>query len=176
MEIIKLGESSLKISLPKEEAEKYDFINDKNVDYESSVSLRQLLEKAKKEVDFDTRGRVSVEIYVAPKGECEIFISKVKEKSTYKEKTLDTQRKRGQKSIYVFDSIAHLLALCFRLKNNSFSLKSKIYFDYEKGKYYLILFDVDARDLKYSYLTEYSKTIKPVFYNYLKDAKSLLKD
>jgi negative regulator of genetic competence, sporulation and motility len=167
MEIIRLGESSLKISLPKEEAEKYDFIKDKNIDYETSESLKTLLDKAKKEVNFDVKGRVSVEIYASPKGECEIFVSKIKEKSTYKEKSFESQRKKGQRSIYAFDKLINLLSVCVRLSKGGFSSKSTVYFDLEKEKYYLIICDIDTREAKYAYLTEYARYVKPIFYSYI---------
>ena len=160
MEIIKLGTCSLKISLSSEEAGKCDFSKNKDdIDYENSGSLKFILDKAKKEVGFDVKGRLCVEIYTAPSGECEIFVSKAKERS-YKEKNNDQQKRSiGARSIYVFDRLEDILSACKRLADNtSFEIKSKIYYD--KNKYYIFLFDTDTKDIKYSFLTEYSKYIK----------------
>lgn len=167
MEIIRLGEDSLKISLPKDEASKYDFIADKSLDYEKSASLRELLEKAKKEVNFDLKSSVSVELYVAPDGECEIFVKRGVEKSIRKDKTPEALRKKAQRSIYAFDKLEKLLLLCNRLSLSEFSGKSQIYYDFSREKYYLALSGVDIRDTRYSYLTEYAKYIKPNFYLHL---------
>ncbi|MBO5212379.1 MAG: adaptor protein MecA [Clostridia bacterium] len=164
MEIIKLGINSLKISLSREEAEKFDFIKNKEtIDYENSDSLRELLEKAKKEVGFDAKGRICVEIYTSSCGDCEIFVSKAKDKN-YKERNVFQPKQRGNvsQSIFAFDNINDLLVACKRLAENSMAqVKSKIYYDTEK--YYLFIFDEDTRDIKYYFLTEYSKYIKNTY-------------
>lgn len=76
------------------------------------------------------------------------------------------------KSVFVtllFEDFDNLLSSTKRLSGVGYSGASSLFYDDICGKYYIILEDVSVKDLKYAFLSEYSKCIKGNASYYIKE-------
>lgn len=176
MEIIKIGNDALKITLKAPEASTYK-LNAKEIDYSDSQikeSFNTILNIANNEVGFDLNGgKMFVQLYSSKDGGCEIFVSRIDMgEEMYKDKMIvaqDVKKNRFISSVYRFDSLEKILYACRRLQDINYLGKNSIYYDAEKENYYLILDDIIPRELKYVFLNEYAKQLKGLSAVYIKE-------
>ena len=178
--IIKINKNAIKLILEPEESEKYEFITDSNATDEVMLSsLNLLLQSVKEKVSTDFLGkRLLVQVYYVKSGECEIYIASTEGDEMYKDRTAAVGIKKavGYKGIYRFDSLDDILIACSRLKGVTDDATSQIYYDGQREKYYLVCQNISTRELRYSFLNEYSKQLKPPVYFYIKEHLKCLCD
>lgn len=174
MDIIKIGTDSLKVTLEYEEALEYKLIEGNELgEREKKKLFCQILKEAKKKTGYAYEGgRIYADLFEGKDGKCEIFVSNfLGGDEMYKEKSISTEGKRvkSQLCIYAFDSLERLLASTARLKQMNYIGKSAVFYDELKGKYYITLEDVLAKDLKFAFLSEFSRQMKVSAYSYIKE-------
>ena len=176
MEILRIGKHAIKISLNIDEAQEYKIAECENTGNEEiKEAFSRLLLKAKEAVDFSYAGRkIITEIFQSRDGGCEIYISCISteaQNTVYKDKNSHTDAKKPKQilSVFDFDSIDNLLAVCYRLNEISYKNKSSVYYDAEGKRYFMILEDVYIKDLKYAFLLEYAKYLKGSVVSYIKE-------
>lgn len=168
MEIIRIGDNSLKISLCTKEADKYEF-NKEISNEQIEKNFKRLLSEAKIRAE---REKLIADIFSCKDGSCEIFISRGEEDNkVYKDKTpQDTVKKSKQiTAVYSFDDFEKLLLVARRLKNFKYIGSSMLYYDEDKKKYYIMLDDVYSKDIRFSFVNEYSKNLKGSVNMYAKE-------
>ena len=190
MKIEKLSENKIRIILKKE-----DF-KDKSINLqklilntsESQYLFLELLDKAEKEVNFDTNGhKLMIETYFEGNDICIFTITKYIEsikKTTNKNKKYLTAKRKSQKFtgtslIYKFNAFEDFCDFCnFIYKNHNIVLKSlfklSLLYNYN-NIYYLIIDGINTshKSLQYfhSSLSEFSNLLK-----YTKNFKFKLKE
>lgn len=174
MEIMKIGHNSIKINLCAKEASEYNLTEESELCTEEMKKVfAKLLSRAKKEVGFEYASKkVVAEVFSSKDGGCEIFISQVGvENEMYKDKSAPSEIKRIKTNmgVFSFDTLDKLLHAAARLDRMSYNGKSSAYYDEFLEKYYIILEDVSIKDIKYAFLSEYSKQMKNNFNLYLKE-------
>ncbi len=171
MEIIKIGNDAMKISLCTKEAEECGFDLDKTQE-EMKRSFINLLMKAKRVVDFKVASeKLTGEMFSAKDGGCEIFVSCVEVgDAVYKERMSQEMQKKPRQtnSIVCFDSINDVITVSAYLYRQR-QLGGALYFDEEREKYYIILDEVSVKDIKFAFLTEYGTVVKSNMIHYIKE-------
>ena len=156
MEILKIGSDSLKISLCTKETFEYN-LNDLDNETVKNSFIR-LLVKIRESISFNVTGeKVVAEIFTGKDGGCEIFISRVEvRENMYKERALEEPVKKPRRtvSIYAFEDLETVLMVSKRLKEINFCADSSLYYDERREKYYIMLYDISSKDLKYAFMNE----------------------
>ena len=148
MELILISDTKLKVMLSAVDMQKYELDNN-TIDYDNTETRRafwQILDEAKHKTGFDAASdKVFIQVYPSRGGGCEMYVTKLTA-----QKNVDTdqgvQKKntysltRGKTSIYRFDEIGHVIAVCKRLSDFGYSFESGLYFS-EDGKYDLVLYE-----------------------------------
>lgn len=172
MDITRIGNEAMKISLCTREAEELGF-SDEQSEEKMKDSFLKLLLRAKEEIEYAILDKkITGDIFTCKDGGCEIFVSRVEaQERVYKDKSIrDAAYKTKQiSSVFMFDSIDKLLACVKRLTDVSYDGASPVYYDESKSKYYIILDDVSIKDIKYAFLSEYSRQVKGSMYPYIKE-------
>ena len=173
MEIMKITDTSIKISLCASEAQEYNLNEESQLDTkEVKKSFAKLLSKAKKEVGFKYAGEnIVAEIFSSKDGGYEIFVSYLNlEEKMYKEK-MGEQRisRQGQIIIYCFEELENLLLVLSRLSRLELDAKSSVYFESLTKKYYLILDGVSKKDLFLGFICEYATILKSNHLTYIQE-------
>ena len=172
MNIIRIGQEAMKISLCTDEALKLGFDIDASEE-KMKDSFIKLLIKAKEEIEYAVLDKKIVgEIFSGKDGGCEIFVSRVEaQDKVYNSKFPSETVKKPTKSesIFIFENLAGLLNVTKRLNEISYGGASAVYYDEAEEKYYIILEDVSIKELKFSFLTEYSKQIKGINCQFIKE-------
>lgn len=172
MEIIKIGNDSMKISLCNNEAYEYG-IAPYQREEDAQRGFARLLVKTKEKLNFKPKEEKIVgEIFCGRDGGCEIFVSRVEaQDKVYKEKIPQdvVKKPRPLTSVYSFDDIEKLLIVVRRLNDIKYGGESSVYYNEQKGKYYIILEDVSIKELKYAFLAEYAKSLKSNLSYYIKE-------
>ena len=160
MEILKISETSIKITLCKSEAEKYHLSDSAEIDTKDvKKTFSKLLLVAKNEVGFNFAGEnIVAEIFSSKDGGYEIFVSCIEKREETERKS--KEQKNRQKQGYMVENIDMLLSIFARLKSISYMGFSAIYYDKTSQKYYIILDDVSKKDIKYAFLFELSRPLK----------------
>ena len=175
MEILKIGKQAVKVSLNVQETIKYKITTTEELsEAEIKENFSLLLNEIKKKTDFSyANKKIFTEIFPSKDGGCEIYISCIGTEAdniVYKEKSTETDtKKKLTPSIYVFDGIEELLNVSYRLNEIKHSRKSSIFYDNEKNRYFLILEDINVKNIKYAFLLEYAKYIKGSVHVFLKE-------
>lgn len=80
----------------------------------------------------------------------------------YKEREYqELARKPKATSVSIcFENVENLLLAAKRLNSVNYSGASSLYYDEQKQKYFIIIEDVSIKELKYSFLDEYSCMVK----------------
>ena len=163
MDIIKIGDDALKISLCNKEVEKYELTKSEKLS-DLKKSFIKLLLEAKDSVSFKILGKkIIAEMFSGKDGSCEIFISRVEVgEALYKEKIPQeiTKKQRLLTSIFSFDDIDKLLVAAKRLHSIGYRGDSSLYYDEIKHQYYIFLEDVSVKELKYAFLCEFAVYIR----------------
>lgn len=169
MEILKISDSVVKITLCQSEAKEYDLNDKSELDTEEmKKSFSKLLLKAKNEVGFKFAGEnIVAEIFSSKDGGYEIFVSYHKaEEKMYKEKTVP---EKIQRQTFLVDGLDNLLVIFSRLKNANYKGSSALYYDTVAQKYYIIIDPVSKKDLKYAFLNEYARFLRTLTVTYIDD-------
>lgn len=137
MELLRIGEKKLKVTLSDEDMEKYR-LDGETIDYdttETRSAFWQILNEAKRQTGFDAGGaKLFVQVYASRTGGCEMFVTLMEEESGYCGRHLEV---RGRESVYRLDTLALLLAVCRKLRELDYREKSAVYT--EGGAYYLVI-------------------------------------
>ncbi|MBR2944961.1 MAG: adaptor protein MecA [Clostridia bacterium] len=173
MEIMKITDTSIKISMRAEEAQEYNLNEQCELDAkEMKKSFARILNKAKREVGFKYAGEnIVAEIFSSKDGGYEIFISCItEEEKMYKEKVDDTTQKRPkQQLIYSFEALESLLIVAVRLETMGGFSRSSAYYDKNARKYYLTIEDVSKKGLRLAFINEYARQVKSSTLCYIKE-------
>ena len=123
MEIVRISEEKLKLTLGKEDLEKY-CLKPEELDYDKTETRRviwQILDDAKKRTGFDAAAdRALIEAYPGRRGGCEIFVTLLCDKK--KKKGV-----RGRYGIYRFSTAEELFSLCTALSRSGRQYESELY-------------------------------------------------
>lgn len=172
MDIIRIGNEAMKISLCTNEAIEFGF-SDIQSEEEMKEKFLSLLIRAKEQIDYAVLDkRITGEIFSGRDGSCEIFVSRVEARDkVYKDRFPEDAVKKTKQTcaIFAFDNVNKLLNVTKRLDEISYEGTSSVYYDYEKGKYYIILEDVSVKELKYAFISEYSCPVKGNLSQYIKE-------
>ena len=172
MEIIKIGNDAMKISLCTNEAEECGFSGEKT-QQELKNNFIKLLLRAKGVVDFKVASeKLMGEMFSAKDGGCDIFVSRVEVSETvYKEKFAQevTKKFRQAQTALCFDEIEQAVSVAKILDRTNYTSQSALYFDNSGEKYYILLEDVYTKDIKFACLTEYSTQIKSNYIPYIRE-------
>ncbi|MBO7169591.1 MAG: adaptor protein MecA [Clostridia bacterium] len=134
MEIVRISEEKLKLTLCKEELEKYD-LKPEELDYDKTETRRviwQILDEAKRKTGFDAASdRALIEAYPGRRGGCEIYVTLLSEKKKSK-------GVRGRIGIYRFTDAEHLFSLAAAMKAGGREYESALY-RMDDGGLFLVL-------------------------------------
>lgn len=166
MELIRIGDSKLKITLTSDDMTQYELDCD-TMDYGNSETRKAfwaILDRARDMTGFDAAGnRVFVQLYPDKKGGCEIYITKLdilcadkKERegerlraslprgTSHAAPTAETALlprgggERDRMGAYRFEHMGDLLRVCRQLATRGYAAHSSAYRD-ERDRYYLLL-------------------------------------
>jgi negative regulator of genetic competence, sporulation and motility len=164
MELIRIGDSKLKITLTSDDMTQYDLDCD-TMDYDNSETRKafwDILDHAKQITGFDAAGdRVFVQLYPSKKGGCEMYVTKLglicadrregERTHTHLSRPAHgthgvsapalTPREDGERDrlgAYRFEGLHDLLCVCRQLARRGYDAQSSAYRD-EKDRFYLIL-------------------------------------
>ena len=135
MEIVRISEEKLKLTLCKEDLEKYKLKPDE-LDYDKTETRRviwQILDEAKKKTGFDAAAdRALIEAYPGRRGGCEIYVTMLG----------DRKRKhgvRGRFGIYRFTDAESLFSLSAVLLAGGREYESDLYRLHGEDGYFLCI-------------------------------------
>lgn len=182
MELIKINERKLKVSLSESDLKGYDLRPD-NLDYDCPATKRafkEILERAKEQTGFDTdEERIFVQIFPGLRGGCEMYVTRLCEEG---------EKVHTMRTVYTFDRLENLITACRGLCGYGFRDESALYFI--NGHFHLLLsedykqnnstYSVGgrARTLPaYPLLCEYGKrTVSEKYVLYLREHGKLICD
>ncbi len=155
MDLLRIGDSKLKVTLTEEDMEKYR-LDQKTLDYDTTETRRafwQILDEAKHATGFDAGGeRLFVQVYPSRGGGCEMYITILADEDAGEGK--ESAVRGGVESLYRFEELSHLLAACRILRECGYIGESMAYA--EGGAYFLTVTESRCGDLpEYSFLEEY---------------------
>ena len=184
MELIRIGDSKLKITLTSDDMTLYDLDCD-TMDYdntETRKAFRDILDRAKHATGFDTAGdRVFVQLYPSKKGGCEMYVTKLglvcaerrdgertrtsaarvthpNHPSPAASPQSEIGEERERLGAYRFEGMEPLLAVCRRLAARGYTAHSSAYRD-ERARYYLLLCEragaFGTPSGEYAFITEF---------------------
>ena len=172
LEIIKINDMAIKITLLPSEAKEYEIPNISFGD-ESEIkgAFARLLKLVKEKVGFNfSSKKILAEIFPSRDGGYEIFISHTKrENQMYREKGESALQRPKYQLIYSVDEIDNLLLILNRLSELSYEIKCSVYYDGEGEKYYLILEDVSKKDLFIGFIGEFARSIRPSYIKHVEE-------
>ena len=146
MELLKISENALKVSLSREDMEFYDIEFDA-LDYSNTETRRiiwTILDEAKRTLGFEAvRDKLYIRALRSREGGCELFV------------TRDEKTECISPTLFQFSDVNLLALACARLKNCLFSGESKLFLG-DDGKFYLYLFG----EGKYMFLCEVASSVK----------------
>ena len=164
MELIRIGDSKLKITLTSDDMTQYDLDCD-TMDYDNTETRKafwDILDHAKQVTGFDAAGdRVFVQLYPSKKGGCEMYVTKLslicaerregERTRTPLSRTPHTSHtvsapaavpsgsgERDRTGAYRFEGLHELLCVCRQLAHQGYDAQSSAYRD-ERDRYYLLL-------------------------------------
>ena len=159
MELLRIGDKKLKVTLSGEDMEHYRLDSD-TMDYdttETRSAFWQILDEAKHKTGFDAGGgKIFVQIYPSRAGGCEMYVTLVEKEE--KEAAEDTPILT--EGIYCFDNLSSFLRACCVLDALGYCEKSAAYA--VDDCYYLVISEHQRRGVygcrplgEYSFLEEY---------------------
>ncbi|MBO7293275.1 MAG: adaptor protein MecA [Clostridia bacterium] len=138
MELLRIGDRKLKVTLSDEDMEKYRLDKD-TLDYdttETRSAFWQILDEAKRRTGFDAGGgRLFVQIYPSRGGGCEMYVTMTEEGTSRGRRPPSLVR--GPESLYRFETLSLLLTVCRKLSELGYREESAVYT--EGGAYYLVI-------------------------------------
>ena len=127
MELLKISESALKVSLSREDMEQYNIEFDA-LDY-SNIQTRRIiwsiLDEAKRTLGFEAvRENIYIRAFKNRTGGCELFVSR--------------EEREQESLLYRFADAETVILACARLENCRFDGESALFFG-DDEKFYLLL-------------------------------------
>ena len=139
MELLRIGDRKLKVTLSDEDMERYRLDKD-TLDYdttETRSAFWQILDEAKRRTGFDAGGaRLFVQIYPSRGGGCEMYVT-MTEAEEHSRGRRPAALVRGPESLYRFEDLSLLLTVCRKLSELGYRDESAVYG--EDGAYYLVI-------------------------------------
>jgi len=147
MEIIHISNKKIKISLTKNDIEKYS-LDTGNLDYSDTGTRKafwSILDDAKKDSGFDAaKSRVLIQLFTSPSGGCEMFVTSVSTDADPSVCCIKDPVAETRERTYSFDSIDSLISACRFLSGYGYRSDSRAY--YCGDKYYIFLSRVVCGD------------------------------
>ncbi|MBQ8858425.1 MAG: adaptor protein MecA [Clostridia bacterium] len=143
MELIRIGDSKLKIMLTAQDMARYA-ITPEALDYENTETRRavwQILDEAKQKTGFDAASdRVLIQVYPSRTGGCELYVTKVLPQAVVGNGASITARLSdgGKTGLYAFFGLPEILTVCSLLLRAGYSGESAAYAG-DDGRYYLLI-------------------------------------
>ena len=166
MELIRISDSKLKITLTSDDMAQYELDCD-TMDYDNTDTrraFREIFDHAKSMTGFDTAGdRLFIQLYPSREGGCELYVTKLglicaekrEHESSRSHATLPHSiseaaheaspypiplgcGERDRMGAYRFERLESLLCVCRQLSRRGYAAHSSAYRD-ERDRYYLIL-------------------------------------
>ena len=135
MEIIRINNDKIKVSLSKDDMEFLEIDCDMldGLDKKGRDAFNRIMDDAKLKYGFEVSGkRIFVQLFPSKDGGCEMFISRLYDKKRSKPSLA--------KSIcYKFTSIDHLISFCYAVKHRDYSGSSRFYKNEQNKIYYICL-------------------------------------
>ena len=184
MELIRIGDSKLKITMTSDDMTQYDLDCD-TMDYDNSETRKAfwaILDRAKLACGFDAAGdRVFVQLYPSKKGGCEMYITKLPLQCADRRESERTrpplsrpshtsqtaavprfraegEEERERMGAYRFEGMSDLICVCRQLAARGYDAHSSAYCD-EKGRFYLLLQEragaFGTAAVEYTFITEF---------------------
>ena len=190
MELHRIGDGQLRISLSVEDMNRYELTNE-NMDYDDTATRRafwSILDQAKKQTGFDAaRDRVLIQAFPKRSGGCEMYVTRVGSKEeergcapaaeqaggTKSRQAVHTSATLQRQTVYAFEHLDDLLFCCVLLRE-CYRAKSESWFEPLRGggRYYLILWECTAPDRPeegYLFLSEFGHRCDRVSMPYLRE-------
>ncbi len=138
MELIPINEQKLKIMLSREDLAAWH-LDCESMDYDTTETRRALwgiLDEVKKKTGFDAaQEKVFVQLFPSQNGGCELYVTKLTEKSENAPVTRCKNLPLWEKTLYAFSRLEDMLSACARLAECGFASDSAAYA--EMHTYYL---------------------------------------
>jgi len=145
MEIIHISAKKIKISLTKNDLEKYSLDTD-NLDYANTGTRKafwSILDDARKDSGFDAaKSRVLIQVFTSPSGGCEMFVTSVNSGGDDSICCVKDPVAKTCERTYSFCSLDDLIGACRFLSGCGYSSDSSAY--YCKDRYYIFLSSVES--------------------------------
>lgn len=181
MELIKISDTKLKITLTKDDMIRYE-LNCDTIDYDNTETRKafwNILDHAKHVTGFDAASeRVFIQLYPDKGGGCEMYVTKLG-LSCLGEPGMDVESggtmpmekgnmalrplarpsgERDRLGAYRFENLDRLLCVCRQLAGVGYPFRSSAYRD-DGGRYYLLLRErtggLGASFVNFSFITEF---------------------
>lgn len=135
MEIIRISDSKLKVSLDTEDMTRYD-LSTEQMNYNTTETRRvlwQILDEAKHTTGFNAADdRILIQAYPGRKGGCEIYVTKLAAKQ-------DGTPLRGKESLYACPSLDMLFTICQKLHRGGHLYESALFEGAQAGTHFLLI-------------------------------------
>ena len=157
MELLRVNELKLKITLTPEDMERFELQCD-SMDYanaETKRAFREILEETGLQPEFDSaHGRIMIQVFPSKDGGCEMFITRLPEDGDSSGAQPMPRLPVGKNCIFDYKFIEQktLLQACCALNARGYSGESAVFLD-ERETYHLLLRGNDI-----PFLTEFSDT------------------
>ncbi len=180
MELIKINERKLKVSLSDTDMKCYN-LSPSNIDYDCPATkraFREILERAKEQTGFDTdEESIFVQIFPGLRGGCEMYVTRLPEEG---------EKVHTLRTVYTFDRLENLITACRGLCGYGFRDDSALYCT--EGHFHLLVsedykqnnstYSVGGRGRTlpaYPLLSEYGKrTVSEKYVLYLREHGKLI--
>lgn len=120
MELIQIGEDALKVTLTREDMQRYDIAFER-LDYENTETrhaIWDILEEAKRTLGFEAaRDRLYIQVFAGSEGGCELFVRRAESENA----------SSSLPKLFRFPSTHLLLAACKALAHSGFFGESRAY-------------------------------------------------
>lgn len=142
MELIRIGDSKLKIMLTAQDMARYA-ITPEALDYENTETRRavwQILDEAKQQTGFDAASdRVLIQVYPSRAGGCELYVTKVLPQTAGNHTAVTPRLSDSDRAgVYAFSGLSETLSVCRMLLRSGYSGESTAYVGAD-GRYYLVI-------------------------------------
>ena len=156
MELLRISDTKLKVTLTEEDMERYR-LDSKTMDYdttETRSAFWQILDAAKQRTGFDAGGeKLFVQVYPSRGGGCEMYVTLVNDGED-EVAPEPPRRELSVLSIYRFPTLDLLLTACRKLSELGYRRESRAFS--VEGEYCLVIGELcEGGLLQYGFLEEY---------------------
>lgn len=138
MEIIRISDTKLKVTLDYDDMTRYDLCAEQ-MDYDNTETRRviwQILDEAKHRTGFNAaEDRILIQAYPGRKGGCEIYVTKLNPQA----ETASPPALRGRISLFVFRDAALLFTVCRKIAAGGRKYESALYEEVPGGVFWLLV-------------------------------------